>query len=149
MKITQAFVEDHVNISEQLDELETLLLNDAKKLVDVKKPGALLAARLEKHAQLEENLLFDALEEKMGVDEGVRKVRQDHARIEALMQEVLATLEDIQRLGHARRNLLQAIKVARAHFNREEKETFPLAEEILGEEKLLQLGEKWEEQQNP
>jgi len=75
-------------------------------------------------------------------------VRQDHTKIEALVQEVLATLEDLQRLGHARRNLLKAIKVARAHFSREENKTFPLAEEILGEQRLIELGAEWQKQRS-
>ncbi len=146
MKITDAFVQDHAEITQKLDQLEAVMLNEAKTLKEVREPGAELAAVLEEHATYEENLLFEALEAKMGDDEGVRKVREDHARIEGLMQDVLATLDDIQSMGHARKNLLQAIKVARAHFSREEKDTFPLAEEILGEQTLFELGEKLQEQ---
>jgi hemerythrin-like domain-containing protein len=146
MKITDAFVAEHAVIAEQLDHLEKTMLSEVKTLADVKDPGTQLAATLDRHANLEEDLLFDALEAKMGDDQAVRKVRQDHARIEQLMQDVLGHLDNIQRLGHARSILLQAIKVARAHFNREEKETFPLAEEILGEEKLIQLGAQLEEE---
>jgi hemerythrin-like domain-containing protein len=144
MKITDAFIQEHAEITQQLDQLEVLLLGEIKTLTEVKEPGAKLAAELDKHANLEEDLLFDALEAKMGDDDDLRDVRDDHARIEKLMQDVLGTLEDIQRLGHARRNLLKAIKVARAHFSREEKKTFPLAEEILGKEKLLELGAEWQ-----
>ena len=148
MKITDAFVDEHAVIGEQLDQLEAMLLREAKTLHDVKGPGAKLAVTLEKHANLEEDLLFEALEAKMGDDEAVRKVRDEHARIEGLMQEVLKTLEDIQRLGHARKNFLQAIKVARAHFSREENHIFPLAEEMLGEELLLELGTILQEQRH-
>jgi hemerythrin-like domain-containing protein len=140
MKITDAFIQEHAEIMKQLDRLEVLLLGKIKTLKEVKEPGAKLAITLDEHGNLEEELLFDTLEAKLGNDENLREVRDDHTRIEKLMQEVLGTLEDIQRLGHARRNLLKAIKVARAHFSREESKTFPLAEEILGEETLLELG---------
>lgn len=146
MKITEAFLADHVEITQQLDHLESVMLNEAKTLKEVKGPGSELAAILDEHANREEFLLFEPMETKMGDDEGVRKVREDHARIEALMQDILATLDDIQRMGHARKNLLQVIRVARAHFSREEKETFPLAEEILGEQALIELGKKLQEQ---
>ena len=144
MKITDAFIAEHEEISAQFDHLEATIPSEVKTLAEVKTPGAKLAAVLAQHAKLEDDLLFAAIEAQMDSDESVRKVRDDHSRIEALMQDVLALLDTIQRMGHARRTLLQAIKVARAHFNREEKETFPLAEEILGEEKLLELGEQWE-----
>lgn len=146
MKITDALVQDHAEITQQLDQLEAIMLNEAKTLKEVKEPGSELAAILDEHAAFEEDLLFDALEAKMGDDEGVRKVREDHARIEAVMQDALATLDDIQSMGHARKNLLQVIKIAKAHFSREEKETFPLAEGILGEQILLELGNKMQEQ---
>ena len=146
MKITDAFIQEHAEITQQLDHLEAMLLNEVKTLQEVKQPGAELAVALEEHANLEETLLFDALEAKAGDDEGVREVRQDHTRIEALMQDVLATLEDLQRLGHARRNLLKAIKIARAHFSREENKTFPLAEELLSEQRLIELGDEWQKQ---
>ncbi len=145
MKITDAFVADHEVLYAKFDQLEATIPSEAKTLADVKIPGAELASILAEHAKFEDEILFAAIEDKMGSDEATKKVREDHARIETLMQDVLAQLDDLKRMGHARRTLLQAIKVARAHFNREEKETFPLAEEILGEEKLLELGAQWEE----
>ncbi len=148
MKITDAFVAEHEELYAWFDQLEAVIPGDVKTLAEVKIPGAELASTLYEHAELEEELLFDALEAEMGSDESVRKVRQDHTRIEQLMQDVLGHLEDIKRMGHARRTLLQAIKVARAHFAREENETFPLAEEILGEAKLLELGAQWEERRS-
>ncbi len=144
MKITDAFIAEHAELYAQFDHLEETIPGDARTLSDVKIPGSALAAELAEHAQLEEELLFDALEAALGSDEALMKVRDDHQRIEQLMQDMLNHLENIQRLGHARRILLQAIKVARAHFSREETETFPLAEEILGDAKLIQLGAEWE-----
>ncbi|MBC8504855.1 MAG: hemerythrin domain-containing protein [Anaerolineales bacterium] len=145
MKITDAFLADHQALYAKFDQLEKTIPSEVKTLAEVRIPGAELAAILAEHAKFEDDLLFAAIEEKMGSDESTKKVRDEHARIEILMQDVLGYLDDIKRMGHARRTLLQAIKVARAHFNREEKETFPLAEEILGEEKLLELGALWEE----
>ncbi len=144
MKITDAFIADHEALYAKFDQLEETIPSEAKTLAEVKGPGAELATILAEHAKFEDELLFDAIEAKMGSDEATKKVRADHERIEKLMQDVLAHLDDLKRLGHARRTLLQVIKLARAHFNREEKETFPLAEEILGEEKLLELGAQWE-----
>ena len=144
MKITDVFLADHQALYEKFDQLEKTIPSEVKTLAEVKVPGAELAAILDEHAKFEDDLLFAAMEEETGSDESTKMVRDEHARIEKLMQDVLAQLGDLKRLGHARRTLLQAIKLARAHFNREEKETFPLAEEILGEEKLLELGAKWE-----
>ena len=149
MKITDAFIAEHAEFYARFDHLEAIIPSEVKILIDVKTPGAELASALEVHAKLEEQLLFDVLEAEMRSDESVEKVRQDHARIEQLMQDVLGHLNSIQRLGHARRIILQAIKVARAHFAREEQETFPMAEAILGEEKLLQLGARWEKLKSP
>jgi len=148
MKITDAFITEHKELYVLFEKLEATIPSEVKTLAEVKTPGAELASVLSEHAKFEEELLFDALEAKMGSDESVKKVRQDHARIEQLMQEALGHLDNIQRLGHARRILLQVIKVARVHFAREEKETFPLADEILGEEKLEQLGMQWQVQKS-
>lgn len=58
------------------------------------------------------------------------------------LQRVLAAT----RLKEAQQQLLAAVTHSRHHFDREERIVFPMAEQVLKEKTLSQLGQSWIDQ---
>lgn len=102
--------------------------------------AALLQAALATHAHLEDELLFARLEERLGTQAGPLAVmRLEHDEIEGVLGRLVETEGVIEAKALAGR----LGELARAHFAKEEQVLFPLAGEILGEERLRELGEEW------
>lgn len=143
MRITDALRGEHAVFYAQLDHLEAELEAGLP-------PGALrrhaemLAAALEGHARLEDELLLDAAaEEAGGREEGALAVmRREHRDIEALVDEVRSAADP----GRAGDLLLEAVRTARDHFVKEEHAAFPRAEALLGAAALERLGARWAEE---
>jgi hemerythrin-like domain-containing protein len=53
-----------------------------------------------------------------------------------------------RRLPEARQLLLQAVTASRTHFDREERIVFPLAEKVMKDETLTELGKTWMKQRD-
>ena len=139
MKITDAFLGEHGVFYAQFDRLEEALPTEDRIEV-LRGKASLLAAALAPHARLEDDLLFAAVEEKVGTGFGpVSTMRAEHEEIEGALRSV-ADASDPKR---ARETLLEVILLARSHFLKEERVAFPLAEEVLGAENLERLGEEW------
>ena len=158
MKITDALRGEHGVFYAQFDQLERDL--DGVALPVLQAEGALLAAGLAPHAHIENELLFPALENDLGGEGGPLDVfREEHAKIEDSLQKLqalraladqhddiegaLARLPSAASAAEARVLLRGALSVAREHFAKEEQMLFPMAEQILGEQQLAQLGEAW------
>jgi hemerythrin-like domain-containing protein len=100
----------------------------------------LLAAALVPHAEIENELLFDPMEAAMGGGSGPpAAMREEHEEIEEQLAEV-GMETDPER---ARTILLDAIRLARIHFEKEERIAFPLAEDVLGNRALEEQGIEW------
>jgi hemerythrin-like domain-containing protein len=137
IKITDALVGEHGPLYAQLDRLEAA----AGGSVDaIRSCALLLAAGLVSHAQLEDTLLFAALEQRTGRDSLLEGMYEDHEQVDAFLAE-LARVEDPEQ---ARMLVARLVGLARNHFSKEEKAVFPLAEQTLGESELVRLGEEWE-----
>ena len=136
MKITDALLGEHGVFYAQFDRIEKEL--ETGEGVEVLRGEALLlAAALAPHARLEDDLLFGVLEEKAGPEAGpVSTMRAEHAEIEAALDRATGAPEQ----ERVREALLEAIHLARAHFLKEEQAAFPMAEEVLGPERLERLG---------
>jgi iron-sulfur cluster repair protein YtfE (RIC family) len=139
MRITEALLGEHGVFYAQFAHLEQTVPN-ATALVQVQAQGALLAAALRSHASMEDKLLFVALEPHLGTQMGPLVVmRSEHEQIEAALEALPAAAE----LEQAQWLLLGAIEVARARFAKEEQILFPAAKQVLGDEKLRELGRQW------
>ncbi len=101
--------------------------------------GRVLASALISHAKLENECLFALLEELMGPGGPVAVMRQEHDEIE----EGLLNLAGAGDAAAMRNQLLGAIALAREHFAKEEQVLFPMAAQMLGADKLRQLGATW------
>jgi hemerythrin-like domain-containing protein len=70
---------------------------------------------------------------------------QEHREIDASLLRV----RDARQLAEARRLLQHAVAYSRKHFDREERIVFPLAEKVLKQETLKELGCAWIKQRQP
>jgi len=99
-----------------------------------------LAAGLATHARIEDDLLFVALEGPLGPNGGPLAVmREEHAEVEGTLER-LTRVDDVQEADALASHLAS---VAREHFAKEEQVLFPMAEQLLGEQVLRDLGEQW------
>ncbi len=142
MKITQGFVGEHAVFYAQFSHLEKTVPT-ARRLDEVQVQAAFLAAALESHAGLENELLFDSLEPRLGAQSGPLAVmRAEHDEIKGSF----SRFPQLQTLDEAQNLLLHVVAVAREHFAKEEQILYPMAEQVLGEETLIQLGSEWARQ---
>lgn len=138
MNITEALLGEHGVFYAQFDHLEHVL-SDAS-LGEVKAQGLLLESGLEGHADIEDDILLEAIEAKLGTDTGPTvPFREEHDKI----RQILARLPMINDVDEAREIMLRAIDTARDHFRKEEQMLFPLAEEELDTDTLTELGAQW------
>ena len=96
--------------------------------------AALLNLGLETHAQREEKRLFETLRRRS--DAALHLVDMMvvvHDEVRGLFEEIEAGAEPIERLW-------TILDLTETHFRREDKEVFPLAEELIEPELLIQLG---------
>ena len=137
MKITDALYGEHGTLYALFDHLERSVAD--WELADLLLAGRLLDSALLSHAQLEDELLFAALDVAMPGPGPVAMMRSEHEEIDRF----LAGLREAQDESTARRNLVHAISIARDHFRKEEAVLFPLADQLLGAEALERLAESW------
>ena len=140
MRITDALLGEHGVFYAQFDHLQEAM-PVAETLAQVKDQAALLAAALKPHANLENDLLFAALDPYLGQMGPLTVMRREHDEIEG----ALARVQEVQDLAEARDLVLHALYVARDHFAKEEQVLFPMAHQVLSAEVLTQLGAQWAE----
>jgi hemerythrin-like domain-containing protein len=136
--ITNFLLGEHAVFYAQFDNVETGL-PEAENLSQVKSLGGMLAAALASHAQLENELLFSALDPHFGGSGPVAVMRAEHAQIEGTLDQIPAA-ED---LDQAKRLLMHTITLARQHFAKEEQVLFPMAQQVLDDQELFELGAQW------
>jgi len=140
MKITHALRGEHAVYYAWLEEFEQLASADDPS-VSVPAFAALFQSALGGHAMLEDQLLFDRLESLEAAEEPLEAVREDHHELYGALGE-LRELDD----GLEARELAdEVVKLARAHFRREEETIFPVAERELDGQLLVEAGEEWAE----
>ncbi len=140
MKVTDAFRGEHAALYAQFDRVEKLA--SSLELAELKQLVGTVEATLGTHATLEDELLFDALEAHLGTGPGPLYVmRREHERVEAELARVAAATE----LDDARAGAAELTRVARCHFGKEEQVLFPMALELLGEQRIKELGTVWAE----
>jgi hemerythrin-like domain-containing protein len=138
MNITDALLGEHAVFYALFTHLEQSVPT-ADKPALVKSQGAMLAAGLASHANLEEELLFKTLEKQIGSGGPLAVMRMEHEEIE----QSLERLPGVEELDQARELLLHVVATAREHFAKEEKILFPLASQTLSHDTLSSLGDQW------
>lgn len=138
MKITEALLAEHIVFHGLFDHLEQAVPR-LKTVAEVRSLARLLEAVLREHSANEDELLLAPLEhclEQIGQKEAFD---EEHHEIE---DSLLAALQ-ARSVRQGRRLLLAAVAASRAHFDKEERLVFPLAEKVLSAKTLTGLGRSW------
>jgi len=138
MKLTDALRGEHGVFYAQFDYLEQAV-PAAEELASLKALTAMLASALATHAQLEEELLFQALDPTVGEQGPLAVMRAEHEQVEGGLSQIPGLTD----LAEAQERLLRVVEVAREHFAKEEQILFMLADQSLDNETLNDLGAKW------
>jgi hemerythrin-like domain-containing protein len=139
MKITDAFLGEHGVFYAEFDHIMEMLAGEPT-LRSVQEAAALLASALKPHADMEDELLFEpALARLTRPHEALELMHDEHEEVERH----LVAVRNATRAEKASEMLERAVELARVHFQKEERVTFPLAEMLLGEEELLRRGAEW------
>ena len=159
MKITDALLGEHGVFYAQFQLMAKSI--DGADLEVIKTLGAMLASALAPHAQIENDILFPAIEQIMGEGGPTHVMRIEHEQIEGKLQELeelkgtheeiegaLRRLPETQSADEARRLVRDVIQAAREHFAKEEHILFPMAAQMLDERTLARLGDDWAERRN-
>jgi hemerythrin-like domain-containing protein len=141
MKITEALFSEHLVFHNMFDYLEAALPK-LKTLAEVKALAALMESLLKAHSDTEDALFLGPLDhcfEQIGQRDGFL---EEHREID----ESLRKLRLVKDFKKARQLLLGAVIYSRKHFDKEERIVFPLAERVLNQRTLADLGKTWLEQ---
>jgi len=138
MKITDVLLGEHAVFYAQFDYLEQAI-PAANSVTQVESLGAMLAAALASHAQMEEELLFTTLEPHIGSMGPLAVMRTEHDEIEKSLER----LPMLREVDQVRELLLKVVTVAREHFPKEEQVLYPMANKTLSAETLIDLGAQW------
>ena len=138
MDLTQALLGEHGVFYAQFDQLEKTAASGS--LAGVQAQADLIAAALLGHAGLEDDLLFTALEPQLGTQGGPLAVmRMEHIEIEGAFERIARTTD----IEEARGLVREVIQTLRAHFAKEEQVLFPMAAQVLGSGRLVEMGARW------
>ena len=138
MKLTDMLRGEHAAFGALLDEIEGMA-SFAGEVAQIESAMTVLSTEVKSHASLEEKLLFPALKPHMESDELFTEMRADHEQIQSGLEHI----ENARDLDEAIEAVRQTLATARRHFKNEEKKLYALAEEVLDDETLIQLGKAW------
>ncbi|HEV2207430.1 MAG TPA: hemerythrin domain-containing protein [Verrucomicrobiae bacterium] len=145
MKITEALLAEHAVFHSMFDHLERTV-PELGSVAEIRSLAALVERMLKAHSDTEDELFLGPLEhcfEQIGQRDSFLEEHQE-------MDGQLRLVQQATRLKHARELLLAAISHSRRHFHREERVVFPLAERVLKDKTLHDLGQAWlDERNNP
>ncbi len=143
MKITEALFAEHLVFHNMFDHIEATATK-LKTLSEVKAVAAVMESMLKAHSDTEDELFLGPLEhcfEQIGQRDAFI---EEHQEMDGNLQRV----QQAARLKEAQQSLLAAVAHSRRHFDREERIVFPLAENVLKEKTLEELGQAWMQQRN-
>jgi iron-sulfur cluster repair protein YtfE (RIC family) len=138
MQITDGLLGEHAVFYAQFDHLDQVLPR-AQDSGEIKTRALMLESALAGHANLEEELLFQALDLFPEAAGPLNVMRMEHEEIEG----ALGRIPEIEGIEECRSLLLHVVQVARQHFAKEEQILFRLAGQLLGDAKLEGLGAEW------
>jgi hemerythrin-like domain-containing protein len=142
MQVIRTLLNQHRSLYTRFDELEHMLPS-LMTLPQLQCQVAPLGVALQRHAVLEERVLFTALAPHLGEINPLAMMRGEHDGIDHL----LAALLQLQDLRKTHAGVQFLLEVARMHCAREEQLLYPLAQGMLSSQELQQLAEIWTTQQ--
>jgi hemerythrin-like domain-containing protein len=139
MNAIELLKEDHVKVKQLLEQVSGTTERAAKTRTELLKK---IATELEVHTALEEEIFYPALREAGGKDElkMFHEAKEEHRAVTAL---VLPDLLDTEPASVEFSGRIKVLKeLLEHHIEEEESEMFPDASDLLGEEELMNLGQK-------
>ena len=138
VKLIDALLGEHGAFNALFNAIEKMAVASGE-LAQIESATAALAAELESHAKLEEELLFPALKPYLENDELLSEMLADHEQIQAGLERI----ENARDIREAVDAAQETLSVARRHFHKEEEVLYPLAHRVLDDEVQTQLGKTW------
>ena len=135
--ITSFLINEHVVFCELFDEIDRLL-PDVRTAAEVRLLSRLVKGVLSRHAEVEQNLAYAALDHALAEKGELDHLYQDHEEIDARLQHATQAVEFVE----AVRLLRAGLKSSREHFRREEEMIFPLFDKLLDTAALEALGDE-------
>jgi hemerythrin-like domain-containing protein len=120
---------------ELFDEIDHLL-PDVRTVAEVRLLSRLVEGVLSRHADVEQNLAYAALDHALAEKGEMNQLYQDHEEIDACLHHATLATEFVE----AVRFLRAGLKASREHFRREEQTIFPLFEKLFDPAALEALG---------
>jgi hemerythrin-like domain-containing protein len=133
--ITSFLVTEHAVFGELFAEMDRLL-PDARTAAEVRLLARLVEGVLSRHADVEQNLAYAALDQALAEKGELTQLYQDHDEIDACFHYAGLAEE----FTEAVRFLRAGIKASREHFRREEETVFPLFEKLFNPVALKAFG---------
>ena len=132
--ISDSLTNEHAVFCNIFDEIENLL-PDVRTIGEVRLLSRLVEGVLSRHADVEQNLAFAALDHALEEKGQLKRLHQEHEEIDSCLRNA-AMAKD---LSKAVRLLKAGLKTSRAHFRHEERGVFPLFEKLFTPESLETL----------
>jgi len=133
--ITNFLTTEHALFCEMFDEIDRLL-PDVRTAAEVRLISRLVEGVLSRHADVEQNLAYAALDQALAEKGELNQLYQDHEEIDACLHHATLAAEFVE----AVRFLRAGLKTTREHFRREEETVFPLFEKLFDPAALEALG---------
>lgn len=137
MKITDALLGEHDLFYAYFGTLATRM--EAGDHAGVRVLATSLVSLLRAHALAEDELLFPALDGVLGDGGPPPVMRDEHAEIDGLLDEIKTADTNTQ----AAAVMAQLLDLVYGHFDKEEEVPFPMAEQLLDADVLTDLGLRW------
>jgi hypothetical protein len=138
MKITEALIAEHIVFGRVFNQVERVLPSWTTP-AGVRALAEMLEGLLRGHEDAEVEFAYVPLDHALAEDGGLQAFYQDHRELDARFKAIRNAKTGLE----ARLMLMGAIAASREHFQREEKEVFPLLERRFPVEELLHLGQAW------
>ncbi len=140
MKLTDALLGEHGVFYALFDQIEAVTAT-ATSVVQIQQATVALSAVVLSHANLEEELLFPALETHLGTTGPLAVMRTEHDDIKHALRQI----EEAQDFDDGANCVARALSILRDHFQKEEEVLFSIARQTLDEETQIRLGKAWAE----
>lgn len=138
MNIIDALLGEHGVLYALFDQAEEEASN-ARSLKDVTTVAGIVLRTLVSHAHIEDEVLFPAMEKRIGPDASLVAMREEHEEIRRILEGVRKAKQP----ASAAHVLSSALSLARDHFEKEERVLFGQARKALGCHALKELGDQW------
>jgi len=143
MKITDALRGEHGVLYVLLGDVRETI-TDSDSIDVIRKSISTLDKALLSHAEIEDSILFPALDQHIA---GMGPLEMMHAEHQGV-DELLAAARVEQDMATLISQAKQLIDLAFGHFQKEEMALFAMAEQFLSEEELAALGDQWAAKRN-